>query len=228
MTTVDVQTVLKTMKLALETTRSKVQKSEDLILSLNNQLEKAQAIRDQAAKEHNLLSQSYEDLVRVIPLTTETTSEETLVEPEEGESKAPVGRKVVGELSMIDKMRKVMGTETMTAPEIATALEVAGLAPKATSVRGYVSTLLSTQTRVMLDANGKPMVKDSEKVRVKIFKLMERGRYRVATDEDYAHLLEEGVSDVVISATPNAASQILASQGINVGGEDDELDSDSI
>ena len=134
------------------------------------------------------------------------TGVDTLVKSDSGETNGITAKGKTGghkpkkkgrKSSMVENMVRVMGTEIMSASQVAEALEAAKLAPDSNNLKGYISQVFSS-TR---DGEGE-----------KVFQTVSRGQYRVSKVARDEYLGESETSTPGTFESP--ADQILAEQGL--------------
>lgn len=123
-----------------------------------------------------------------------------------------------GSLTVPQRVAALMGTSTWTAGELQEALANAGESFKSNNLRSYLSTTLNSSMMNVTGPDGRDLTfNDGKLVKVHVFKSVERGQYRVATDEDMQDEVKKllGVSEVIISGA-SPGDKVFAEQGIDV------------
>lgn len=123
-----------------------------------------------------------------------------------------------GSLTVPERVAALMGTSTWTAGELQEALANAGESFKSNNLRSYLSTTLNSSMMNVTGPDGGDLkFNDGKLVKVHVFHSVERGQYRVATDEDMQAEVKKllGVSEVIISGA-SPGDKVFAEQGIDV------------
>jgi len=135
-----------------------------------------------------------------------------------GKPKGSVGRPTtqsVNSGTVPERLAAVMGRRIWTAPELHDALEAAGVHLQSNNIRSYISTTLnSTMKNAPADVRGR----DGKPMKVHLFTNVERGRYRVASQEDIQaeiqKIREAEAAEGADGSTP--ADEVFAQRGIDV------------
>jgi hypothetical protein len=174
-----------------------------------------------AKEEFEQLNSKYQQFLILFPI------EETILPPAKPakEPKTAIA-KPKSDMTLIDKIIKVMGNDTMSAGEVETALDKAGYSPTSNNVRGYISTLLSQQTVKVRDAQGQPLrdPNTNDVVRVLVFTKVDRGRYQVTKIDPDAIMAglrgtpapAKDPEVLLVESGKNQADALFASQGLDV------------
>lgn len=190
------------LNVKVESLKKRAVRAQDRVQRLKDNLAEAESELTTANAECATLEKQLQELVRLFPVDlTEEKPKSVQVKP--------AGTTGPKRPTMIDSMRLVMGNEVMTAPQVEKALKENGLDRKSSNLRGYISTLLSSNEQEIIGPDGQKVLVDGKPAMYKAFICVERGHYRVAP-------IPTGVtSDDVIEST-TTAEDLLVSQGLNV------------
>lgn len=222
---IEMQKAQKAMADELSAAEQRLKKSEEALVALTASataaLEKAKAAKLTAQHDFATLQIKYKQFLELFPLDTTAVAAKA---PKEAKEKAPRG-----DMTVIEKMVSVMGDKSMTARQVEDALVAAGLVIKSNNTRGYISSLLGTQTKKVKGADGvalrDPITK--EFVRALVFKKVDRGLYQVNKVDSAAIMAElgskptaqapAGNSEVLLVDTGKSpADALFQSQGLDV------------
>lgn len=200
----DIRKAQLAMSAKIDQLKKRAERATERVTRLRSTLSEAEADLMTANTELTTLEAKYNGFVQLFPLelTEETPKAQTpRVVADSGNKLPPI----------IDSIRLVMGDLVMTAPQIEAALRERKLDRKSNNLRGYISTLLSSNEQDVIGPDGQKVMVDGKVATYKTFICVERGHYRVAPIPTSAGSTDD---DIVESKT--TAEDLLASQGVDI------------